>query len=332
LKIEKIKDRNGSALVLAIVLIALLSIFIVIITSQINNQIINNKNIYNHMKLKYAAESGIENSISDIENQIYQIISINKTYKLSTSENISHNKNDDCPKVNFKDGTPIIDTAVYYGNGFANLIDYQLMKKKADVIYNGSLYSNLQPILGNDDTLRKYYENNIRRLIENIAMGHISYNHIELETNINNFIEYIEKFKLEIQSKQGISDSQKQQAISGLNEMKGYMLEIKCRLNMTESEPTQLLEGMINIPYYSVSTDENNELILKSKQSRLVSIDIKFNKNDEIEYIDFTDLNKEFLESNSDKYKIKSDVDFIFVKNGNNYNIQQKINSYEKIN
>jgi hypothetical protein len=332
LKIEKIKDKNGSALVLAIVLIALLSIFIVIITSQINNQLVNNKNTYDNMKLKYAAEAGIENSISDIENQIYQIISGNKTYKLSTSENIYHNRNDDCPKVNFKDGTPIIDTGVYYGNGFANLIDYEMMKKKADVIYNGSLYSNLQPILGNNDVLRKYYEDNIRGLIENITMRHVSYNHTELETNINNFIEYIEKSKLEIQSKQGISNSQKEQAISGLNEMTGYMLEIKCRLNMIESEPTQPLEGMINIPYYSVSTNENNELMLKSKQSKLVSIDIKFNKNNEVEYIDFTDLNKEFLESNSDKYKIKSDVDFIFVKDGNNYDIQQKINSYEKIN
>jgi len=117
---------------LAIILIALLSIFIVIITSQINNQLINNKNTYDDMKLKYAAEAGIEN-------QIYQIISGNKTYKLSTSENIAHNKNDNCPKVNFKDGNPVIDTGVYSGNGFANLIDYEMMKRKADVIYNKNI-------------------------------------------------------------------------------------------------------------------------------------------------------------------------------------------------
>ena len=66
----KKNNNRGNALVLVIVVLALVIIFTGTIFMQINNQIKSNQNSLTTVDAKYAAEAGIENTISQIIEQI----------------------------------------------------------------------------------------------------------------------------------------------------------------------------------------------------------------------------------------------------------------------
>lgn len=66
----KKNNNRGSAFVLVIVALALITIFTGTIFMQINNQIKNNHDLLITVDAKYAAEAGIENTISKLIEQI----------------------------------------------------------------------------------------------------------------------------------------------------------------------------------------------------------------------------------------------------------------------
>lgn len=91
----KKNDNRGNALVLVIVVLALVIIFTGTIFMQINNQIKSNQNSLITVDTKYAAEAGIENTISQIIEQIeYKV----NNYPPSSSKlmnRFTKSKNDD---------------------------------------------------------------------------------------------------------------------------------------------------------------------------------------------------------------------------------------------
>ena len=66
----KKSDNRGSVLILVIVALALLTIFTGIIFTQINHQTKSNYNLSVDVHLSYAADSGIENTIAKVTEQI----------------------------------------------------------------------------------------------------------------------------------------------------------------------------------------------------------------------------------------------------------------------
>ena len=138
----KIKNNGGSALVLAIIATALLTIVVGIITFQINNQLRVNKKSYDDMQSKYAAEAGIEKSIHeivmDIESEINAIQSIN----IKNIKSTTHYPEDSCPKVKFlSNGEPVVEINNTSSTiGFFNLISWQIIRDKIDVkLYAGNV-------------------------------------------------------------------------------------------------------------------------------------------------------------------------------------------------
>lgn len=67
---KKLNDNSGSVLVLVVIVIMLVSIMVGTISSQIINQIKFNKNSGDNIQAKYASESGIENTIAYLVNQM----------------------------------------------------------------------------------------------------------------------------------------------------------------------------------------------------------------------------------------------------------------------
>lgn len=343
LKIKnKVKSNKGSALVLAILATALLSIVVVIITSQINNQLRFNKRSYDDMKSKYAAEAGIEKSIHEIVNDIEKIINeadkLNSNNKITIYNSNAHSDNDSCPKVRLENGMPIIGN-ISVGDGFYKLVYHEILNMKSNVVYNSAFGPNLVSVLGEEhyllgkeNIIRKYYENNIRNLIENIATGHEIYNSQKLESNINYFIKMINIIMTDVKNK---NHYLKDIVLSDLKKMEDYMLDIKCRLRMSNSSSTpETNNGKIDIPYYNVSIVNNNLSFadMNGKPNKSVNVEIEYDENNNIIDIDLSNLNAESLEAVSDDYRIRADIDFIFVKNGSTYEIQQRVNTYERIN
>lgn len=64
------KDNRGSAFILVIVALGLITIFTSTIFMQINNQIKNNHDLVSDVKAKYAAEAGINSAISKLIEEI----------------------------------------------------------------------------------------------------------------------------------------------------------------------------------------------------------------------------------------------------------------------
>lgn len=81
----KKNNNRGSAFILVIVALALITIFTSTIFMQINHQIKNNYDLLINVNTKYAAEAGIENTISKL---IEQIESKVNTY-LQSSDKLS---------------------------------------------------------------------------------------------------------------------------------------------------------------------------------------------------------------------------------------------------
>lgn len=338
---RKLKKNDGSALVLVIIATALLTIFIMIISSQINNQIKSNRNAYDDMKYKYSAEAGIERSIYDIENQIIEKV----PYKIETNNEVklvsrgrNHSVDDSCPKVKFENGKPIIGS--YWGdseNTFYKTIYYEIIEKKTHQYpnYNTILHDNIISVLPNDEHIAKSLLNtylvNIDELIRKIAVKEVDYNKLELEKNINNFINEIKEAKILI-DKIGNEEAKNKKAIEGLDMMIDYMEEIKCRLMFdnddqtdTGNEQNEIIS--IKIPEYIVSIQSDNELKFKDNP-KYKDIVVKRAENGELKSIDLSEMNNLAIVSTSEHIKITANIDFIFIKEVNNFKITQEIKSY----
>ena len=88
---NKLNDNRGGALIIVIVAIAIIGITIGTVSMQIINQVKSNKNSYDTMQSRYMAESGVENTISKIVNQVENKINNINNGSRSNFNNISSN-------------------------------------------------------------------------------------------------------------------------------------------------------------------------------------------------------------------------------------------------
>ena len=91
----KKNNNRGNALVLVIVVLALVIIFTGTIFTQINNQIKSNQNSLTTVDAKYAAEAGIENTISQIIEQIEFKVNNYPQSSSKLMKRFTKSKNDD---------------------------------------------------------------------------------------------------------------------------------------------------------------------------------------------------------------------------------------------
>lgn len=327
---NKLGEQNGSAMTLVIMIMAILLVFIPYATNQISNQYKSTKMLYSEIQDKYLAEAGIDKTISDIENQVNNYI---RAYHIG-NYSIEHSENDNCPKVEFdKNGNPNWGAShADSGNTFYKLILWELVMSKSNVIYNQVIQVNWQIIFKEDCFLREYYENNIRNFIENMTLVKDKSDIEKLGKNIDEFIGMIEYAKEKVE-KSDADNSLKQTTIDGLDTMKGYMEEIKCRLGLSGTgtvEPPSLKS--IEIPYYNVTLDNSDNIIFDKDNSKInrCNIDMII-KDGKIDDIDFSQLNSNLIGASAINYKVNTDIDFIYVKDGFSYSIEQSINSYERI-
>lgn len=331
---KKRKDNSGSALILAILGIALVSICTISISFQINNQIRSNNNLYEDMKYKYMAEAGIERAIYDIEkdikNKVKYIIDDDALYN-----NFYRNSHNSCPKVEFVDGKPQIGNYATPGNTFAYLIYHDMIFEKANNLHNELLGSNMVAILGSDHPLIKgdvawiYYRDDIREYINLICSGHKVYNHAEMENKISGFENMMNMLINDISSSDKGKEEDRVKFIGIATQMKEYMIEIKCRLGMLDSEPPIEMEISIVVPEYNVSIINDEELKF-DKIVKNVYIDVKRDDKGVLQSISFEKLNNTKIVSTSEDKKIEAKIDFKLEKLNNGYDIKREIQSYEQ--
>lgn len=78
---NKTKKNSGSAMILAIICIAIFTIFAIGMYYQLSNKIKFTFRSHKEMQLKYANEAGVERSIANIQNQILELIKNSKNEK-----------------------------------------------------------------------------------------------------------------------------------------------------------------------------------------------------------------------------------------------------------
>ncbi|MGL5713109.1 MAG: hypothetical protein ACRCX2_08825 [Paraclostridium sp.] len=126
--IKKLKSTKGSAMVLTIFAMILISILLVVITNQITNVTKSTKIMNDDMKLKYACESGIEKSTADILEEIklnsrLEDIEI-PMYKVTIKDDdriLIENKNINKP---IQLGANIIESESYFEDSIKNRYRY----------------------------------------------------------------------------------------------------------------------------------------------------------------------------------------------------------------
>ncbi|MGL5348868.1 MAG: hypothetical protein ACRDA3_16075 [Peptostreptococcaceae bacterium] len=340
---NKLKDNSGSAMMVSIFCVIIVSILGMYITKQIANQLKSSKNTYENKKIIYMSESGIEKAIYDIQNQIWDKID-NKLYL----KNKVHNENDGCPKVYFdENGIPKVANGIWQGDGFANLIWNDIIQGKINLHsnYNTILFNNIRLIVGDGkaNDLLNYYFKNIRDVVDNIMTQNngLNYDHKKFESSINTFIGMMESLEIEIKNSNA-SSSDKNKAIDGFKEMISYMEEIKCRLNMYgsgETNPPDLDSILIDIhlPFYDVKVDSKNSILkFEDLNENNQDVNIKngvavYMDNGKIAEIDFTNLNneinKKLIKSISYAYEVNQNIQFYFDKD--KQSIKYNVISYE---
>lgn len=98
----RIKDNKGNAFTIVIIVLALFTIFVGMIFMQINNQIKSNKNKLESVKIKYAAEAGIESAALNIINQIEEKLDAKTTSNTRINTSVNRTVQDDFAKVKEK--------------------------------------------------------------------------------------------------------------------------------------------------------------------------------------------------------------------------------------
>lgn len=337
----KLKKNKGSALTLAIIVIALMTMVVMIISLQINNQIKFNSRQYEDMKYKYMAEAGIEKSIAEVILDIKQKIAfINNTSRNNNQINkaVDHSNH---KKLEYIDGKPNVSQ-------FDQMIIRDLIVNNSNdsiglLMDNLTWYVGL--VIGNEkaDELKDQYIVTIWNKINieiwsggNFKWEESTYD--ELEQMLNSSILKLEEVYQLVENNPTDPYSAKSNAKNYLNRMKEVIIEIKCRLGMSidVSEPNPEYNSIsINIPNYIVSLNNANGTLNFEGNYTSVQIMVERDTNGKVKNIDLTNLNNK-TNSNDDKLtsisgnkKIESKVEFIFTKVTNGYDIKYKINSYE---
>lgn len=335
---KKLKYNNGSTMTIVLVAMALLLIFVPYMTSQVTNQLKSTMKSSEDIKQKYLAEAGIEKSIYEIENQIKEKIAGQTTTVMSQS----HDKNDSCPKVSLNDegilvlGSSESDT----DNTFYKLVYHQVINEKSNKRSDIILKQKWQNFFHKDLDLKTFYNSNIREVIQSITKLDKNQSKLlkleftKMNQNINEYITMLKEAKtLVSNSDKNNKEEDKEEAISGYDEMIEYMEEIKCRVSLMENSVIEESKTeVIEVPYYEVTIDDYDNVIFNKDDSKTIEYNITINKqNGSVISIDFTNINNNLIKANSYDYEISADVDFSYRVKSSYCFIDKSINSYSRI-
>lgn len=158
---KKLKQTNGSSLIMVIFLLTLISALGIIIVNQLGNQLKSTTNRYDDMQAKYISEAGIERTIQEACNQL----SNNIKSQASSIENVYYNEKIDLYKSSNVDNMKNeLSNVKKYLNSISN-IDLNNINSKIDSIETAdSMISNIDIV--RDDILNIVIESNKYEKIE----------------------------------------------------------------------------------------------------------------------------------------------------------------------
>lgn len=283
---NKLKDNSGYAMVLSIFSIIIVSLIGIYITNQIGNQLKSSKSTYENMQVTYITELGIEKTIYDLENQIY-----NKNINMNTKANewigVDHS-NHDSTKVGINS-----DGSVNLTN-FNNLIYYDLVHSNANDSI-ASIFSTLFMYLnwiGGDFVDPGPISTDLKNQLEAIrATVDIIRTNGNTKSNVDKLINQLntctKKIDLMIDGVNNTSSQYKDECIAYLNRMNSILEEMLCRLGSLDS----YISKSIDIHTYDTKIYESGNSVSTSHNFGSTSVLIKY-EDGEIVDINFDQLNK----------------------------------------
>lgn len=278
----KIKSEKGSALFLVMLVMSLVTIAVMSLTKQVNNQIIFNMNDYESVQYEYLSESSIENSINEIIKSARNLeVSIEE--EIEEDDNaikIGFNHSEDCKNSGDEDCShirclPIVRNGdTESSDGFYKLIYIDFIEDNTILESLPFMIDNAK--LKNDDLLVKdiafllnsfsgeeieefgFNENNILDLTKKIIDSDGSdYESFEI------YLENLGQIELKLEEVIDFINENYEDMVVEIEELEVYLSEIKeikSRLDAkTEVPSTGLVE--INIPEYISSTRNENGLL-----------------------------------------------------------------------
>jgi hypothetical protein len=191
---NKLKDSKGAALILVIFAMLMITAGVGIVSLQVNNQIISNKNRSNKSEQTYLAEAGVEKTIADIYEAIEsKLKDLNKVtepktyadkyvvYCLRESQKYFIRANENMPSghkdiINDKilsvfNNTKLIENAIISYTGTSDNIDKVLSgvnNLKSEIWYNG-VTNNYKKGIGSNVDMGVYYANLAKE-----TLGHLN--------------------------------------------------------------------------------------------------------------------------------------------------------------
>lgn len=291
----KIKNDSGSAMVLVIFSIMIVSIFGIYAVKQIGTQLNSSNNIYENRQGIYMAESSIEQTIYELENQIYSNLKNKSRYSIDLYNgewiNVDHSMHDSTKvkyekegKVNYDSFNKLIFTELLNANG----------SKDTFWSLHNSIISDLKII---SETASIDFKMTTDILWQQGGylkdMAHNSEEALSLFVEkVNNSINQLNDAKKIYESK--LPNDKVEEAINRADRLKGVFEEILCRLGLLKGESTI----PININLYSSSVDKEGSI--DRKIIKVINTDLKGNdlsvkyiyKDNKLQDIKFGDLNE----------------------------------------
>ena len=162
---NKLKETQGSSMLMVILLLALISVSVVMIVNQLGNQLKSTMNRYDDMQAKYISEAGIERTIQEACNQLNN----NIKSQASSIENVYYNVNSNLSKSSNINN---MQSELYNVKKYLNSIS-----DKIDITDLDNINLKIDSIETADSMINNIY--NIRDDILNITIKSNKYNEIE---------------------------------------------------------------------------------------------------------------------------------------------------------
>lgn len=181
IKLNKLKNNTGSALILSIMLMLIVSVVIIMFSSQILNVFKTTSKNYNYLKVKYELEAGLEEAIAEVvtklENQYTDLVRgkdivENSSYTyLKTEDKIL---NISIPEINDSLGYTI--SPIYFTLNL-KMDEYKESKKNNYQYVIKNLNTHTQKIIVTREYNEKIYTNeyNVKFMISDAVSGKVSY-------------------------------------------------------------------------------------------------------------------------------------------------------------
>lgn len=295
---NKVKNNSGSAMILAIFSIMIVSIFGVYAIRQIGTQLNSSKNTYENRQGIYLAESSIEKTIYELENQIYKKANDKSKYSidLHTGEwiDVDHSNHESTKVVYEKEGK--VNYASFKKLIFEELLNTNGSKDTFWSLHN-SVISDLRTINQTASTDFKITSDILWQ--QGGYLKDIAYNSEDALSlfidKINDSIKQLNNAKEIYESK--LPNNQVEEAINKVDRLKGVFEEILCRLGLLKQENTDSTVS-ININLYESSMNEEGNIYRRviesiNKDLKGNNLTVKFTyKDNKIYDINFDKLNE----------------------------------------